>query len=163
MSRLAEDPAPTAPADRARGILIHSEETQGAFALLEYDIPPGKLVAPLHTHAREDEYSFILEGTVGCQIGAKTVTAGPRELLSKPRRVPHTLWNPGGSSARVLELIVPGGFERCLEMLRRTDARPRVSSPADVARLMGQYEIEMDGASVAGLLRRHGLTGVEVS
>lgn len=162
MSQAAQDPPPAVP-KRPRGVLVRSEDTGGAFALVEYDIPPGRLVAPLHTHRREDEYSFVLAGSVGCQIGDATMVAGPHELLSKHRGIPHTLWNPGDSWARVLELIVPGGFERCLEALQRPDASQRLTSPSDIARLMAEYEVELDGESVSELLRQHGLKGVAVS
>lgn len=120
-------------------------------------------MAPLHTHARENEYSFVLSGTVGTQIGDEVIVGGPGELLAKPHGVPHTLWNPGDEWARVLEAISPGGFERCLEEIQHPDAKQRVSSPGDVARLMAEYEVEMDARSVPDLLRRHELDGVAVS
>jgi hypothetical protein len=46
-----------------------SEETGGGFSLVEHPIPPLTLVAPLHRHSREDEYSFVLEGRVGSLLG----------------------------------------------------------------------------------------------
>lgn len=163
MNRIAEEQRRTTPRDRARGVILRSEQTGGAFALVEYDIPPKRLVAPLHTHTREDEYSYVVSGTVGTQIGDEVVVGGVGELLSKPRGVPHTLWNPGDEWARVLEAISPGGFERCLEELQHPDASTRVSSPEDVARLMAEYEVVMEGRSVPHLLQRHGLAGVAVS
>ena len=44
--------------------MARTEETGGGFSLVEHPIPPLTLVAPLHRHSREDEYSFVLEAGV---------------------------------------------------------------------------------------------------
>jgi quercetin dioxygenase-like cupin family protein len=148
------------PSDRAQGLLVSSESNGGAFALMEYDIPPKTLVAPLHTHTREDEYSFVISGAVGTQIGDETIVGEARQLLTKPRGIPHTLWNPTDEPARVLELIVPGGFERCLAMLYRRGGTP---SGDELDALWSEYGIEMQPESVEELRERHELTAVAVS
>src|SRR4051812_12951655 len=66
---------------------------QAGFALLEHPIAPRSLAAPLHTHAREDEYSFVLEGEVGFQLGDEVLYAAAGDLVLKPRGVPHAFWN----------------------------------------------------------------------
>lgn len=134
---------------------MRSEDSDGAFALIEYEIPPRTLVAPLHTHRHEDEYSYVLAGTVGAQIAERTVSAGPHKLVAKPRGIAHTLWNPSDTPTRVLELIVPGGFERCLVELYRTGR-----GSAELERLWKQYGIDMDARSVPELLERHGLRAI---
>ncbi len=65
----------------------------------------------MHTRANEDEYSFILRGRVGVQLGDDVLDAGPGDLALKPRGVPHTFWNAGDDDARLLEIISPAGFE----------------------------------------------------
>jgi mannose-6-phosphate isomerase-like protein (cupin superfamily) len=143
---------------RPQGLLVRSQDSNGAFALIDYLIAPRTLVAPLHTHRREDEYSYVLAGCLGAQIGEETVLAGPNELLSKPKGIPHTLWNPGSTPTRVLELICPGGFEEALREFARRDP----PSPARLQQLWAIYEIEMHTESVAELLRRHELTAVAI-
>ncbi len=142
--------------DRARGILLGSQDTGGALALIEYDIPPRTLVAPLHTHHREDEYSYVLAGVLGAQIAEQTMTAGAGELLAKRRGIPHTLWNPSEETTRVLELIAPGGFEECLAQLYRPGKR----GPAELQQLWERYEIDMNPDSAAELMRRHQLRAI---
>ena len=48
-----------------------AEEPAAAFSLVEHPIPPKTLVAPVHIHEREDEYSFVLEGPHGRQAGRR--------------------------------------------------------------------------------------------
>ena len=57
----------------------------------------------------------MLEGQIGARVGDQELTAGPGCYVLKPRRVPHTFWNPGPGPARVLEIISPAGFERYFE------------------------------------------------
>ena len=39
------------------------------------DIPAHALGAPLHRHQNEDEYTYVLEGSMGMQLGEDFVTA----------------------------------------------------------------------------------------
>jgi mannose-6-phosphate isomerase-like protein (cupin superfamily) len=139
--------------------LIRSEETGGHFALVEHTIPPRNLAAPMHVHEREDEYSWVLAGRMGAQVGDEVVEAGPNELVRKPRGIPHAFWNPGDEETRLLELISPGGFERYFEELAPLlmgAGRPDVAA---IAELQQRYALSMDMATVEPLMRDHGLTG----
>src|SRR5215211_4978867 len=91
--------------------MIGGEETDGNFALVEHPIGPRALAAPMHTHEHEDEYTFVLEGEVGVQIGEEVLVARPGDLVFKPRGVPHAFWNATDKPARALEIIAPAGFE----------------------------------------------------
>ena len=98
---------------RAVGVrfMIWGAESGGSFSLVEHPIPPRTLVAPLHIHEREDEYSYVLEGRMGAQLGDDVVFAEPGDLVFKPRNQWHTFWNAGDTTCRILEIISPAGFE----------------------------------------------------
>jgi quercetin dioxygenase-like cupin family protein len=89
---------------------IYGEDTGGSFSIVEHPIPPGTF-APPHTHTREDEYSYVLEGVVGARIGDEVIEATPGCYVLKPRGVPHAFWNAGPQPARIIEIISPAGFE----------------------------------------------------
>ena len=93
---------------------LRGQATGGAFSLVEHPIAPGTLVPP-HTHSREDEYSYVLEGEVGVKIGDQEFLATAGDIIVKPRGVSHTFWNPGPRPARLLEIIAPAGFESYFE------------------------------------------------
>jgi uncharacterized cupin superfamily protein len=42
--------------------------------------PPRHLAAPWHRHTREDEYSYVLEGRLGAQLGDDVVYAEAGDL-----------------------------------------------------------------------------------
>jgi len=92
-------------------LLAWSEETGGGFSMIDHTIPPRRLVAPVHRHTREDEYSFVLDGRFGVLLGNDVVLAEPGSFVFKPRDQWHTHWNAGDEPCRIVEVISPGGFE----------------------------------------------------
>ena len=129
--------------------LVWGEESGGGFSLVEHPIPPRTLVAPLHRHAREDEYSYVLEGRMGALLGDALVYAEPGDLVFKPRDQWHTFWNAGDAPCRILEIIAPAGFERFFDEL--------AADPGDPLALGARYGLEFDPGSVPRLCAEHGL------
>jgi quercetin dioxygenase-like cupin family protein len=96
---------------------IGGPESDGAVSMLEVTVPPRTLVKP-HVHAREDEFTLVLEGQVGARLGDEVLETIPTgSWLAKPRAVPHALWNAGDGPARILEVVAPGGLERYFEQV----------------------------------------------
>ena len=139
--------------------MIGGEEAGGNFALVEYLIGARALAAPMHTHEREEEYTYVLEGEVGVQIGEEVHLARPGDLVFKPRGVPHAFWNAADEPARALEMISPAGFERYFAELAPL-LPPANQGPLDeeaVGAVREKYGLEMDMGSIPVLAERHGL------
>src|SRR3954454_6301676 len=136
--------------------MIESAQTDGRFALIEHTIPPRTLAAPMHVHEREDEYSFVLSGRMGAQIGDDIVEAGPGELVFKPRAIWHAFWGASDGETHVVEIISPGHFAGYFEELA-----PLLSAAepdfAKVGEVQARYALTMDMDSIGPLLERHGL------
>lgn len=136
--------------------MIDGKDAGDRFAVVEHPMSAHALAAPLHRHAREDEYSYIVQGRVGALLGEDVVLAEPGDLIFKPRGQWHTFWNAGDEPARLLEIISPAGFEQffaeLVELGGVTQADPQV-----LAALCGKYELEMDPSSVPELIGRFGL------
>ena len=138
--------------------VLRGESADGRFALVEHTIAPRALAAPMHTHEREDEYSFVLAGRLGAQIGDELVEAGPGDLVLKPRGIPHAFWNPGDEETHLLEIISPAGFEGYFADVAPALARPGEPDFQALAEIRGRYELTVDLASAESLTKRHGLT-----
>jgi mannose-6-phosphate isomerase-like protein (cupin superfamily) len=137
------------------GLGVRFMVTGEGFSLVEHPIAPRTLAAPMHVHEHEDEYSYVLEGEVGVQIGDEVVYAKPGELVSKPRGIWHAFWNRTDEPARLLEIISPAGFERYFAELK-----PLLGPEPDFAALaasQARYGLSMDMASAATISAREGL------
>lgn len=88
---------------------VLSEQTGGAYAILEQQIPSGH-GPPLHVHRHETEIFYILEGDFEFTVGDETVPAPAGTLLVGPRDIPHTFRNVGPGEGRLLLTIIPGRF-----------------------------------------------------
>lgn len=89
--------------------LATGEDTQGQFALIEAVQTKGN-VPPPHTHRREDETFYVLEGEITVSIGDRTIKATPGTMVFLPRNVRHS-FTIDSEQGRILILITPAGFE----------------------------------------------------
>ena len=129
--------------------LVSGAESGGGFSLVEHPIPPRHLCAPLHRHGREDEYSYVIEGRLGAQLGEDLVYAEVGDLVFKPRDQWHTFWNAGDTTCRILEIISPAGFEHFFDELLTGHISPDEQQ--------ARYGTEADPDSIERLCQRHGL------
>jgi quercetin dioxygenase-like cupin family protein len=136
--------------------MIDGNEAGDRFSLVEHPMSPRALAAPLHRHAREDEYSFVLEGSVGALLGDAVVTGKPGDLIFKPRNQWHTFWNAGDEPARILEIISPAGFENFFRELVDLGGVTK-AEPDALTALCARYGLEMDPNSIPELVQRFGL------
>ena len=132
-------------------------EAGGRLSVVHHPLAPRALAAPLHRHTREDEYSYVLEGTLGALLGDEVVAAGPGTWVFKPRNQWHTFWNAGDTPCEIIEIISPAGFEdffRELAEVYASEGEPDLSRFAD---LCARYGLDMDPESVPGLCQRFGV------
>ena len=97
-------------------IKASSEDTGGAFTLIEMFLPPGSGPPP-HLHEREEESFYVLEGTILFQVGNDSLTAGAGAFVKAPRGIRHAFKNVGTTPARVILLVTPAGLEKFFEAI----------------------------------------------
>ena len=89
---------------------VIAEDFGGAFTITEASLPPGEMIPP-HSHTREDECNFVLEGELTFDVGGEIVLAPAGSFVLKPRGVYHAFCNTGTGPNRHLEIHTPGEFE----------------------------------------------------
>jgi Cupin domain len=104
-------------------------------------------VAPRHT--REDEYSYVLEGRLGAQLGDNVVYAEAGDLAFELRDQWHTFWSAGDGPCRILEIISSAGFEHYFDELGAG-----VGSPEEY---QARYSTQVDLDRTRRLCEQHGL------
>ena len=136
---------------------IDGADTERRFSIVHHPMAPRALAAPLHYHHNEDEYSYVLEGTLGALLGEDVVEAGPGTWVYKPREQWHTFWNAGDTPCTIIEVISPAGFENFFREISKVWGDMEKS-----AAVSEKYALEMDFESVPGLCERFGLTFPEL-
>jgi uncharacterized cupin superfamily protein len=138
-------------------LLAGAADTGGAASFVIHPLAPRALGSPVHTHTNEDEWTYVLEGEVGLEVGGQVLLARPGDLVLKPRGVPHAFWNPADEPARMLEAVTPGGFETYFEEIGEilAAAQPDMAALGEVA---ARHGLQMDPASVPRLVAEHGLS-----
>ena len=134
--------------------MIEGDDAGGRFALVEHTIAPSALAAPMHRHSNEDEFTYVLAGSFAAVADGHEVSAGPGDLVFKPRGQWHTFWNPGDVPTRVLEMISPAGLE---QFFRLVDAPEAEQDLAQISELAARIGCEVDEEATAALVERHRL------
>lgn len=132
---------------------IDGSATENRFSVVHHPLAPRALAAPLHFHHNEDEYSYVLKGSLGAMLGDDVVVATPGTWVFKPRGQWHTFWNAGDLPCEIIEVISPAGFENFFHELADV-----WGDMERVAALSKKYCLDMDFSSVPVLCERFGLT-----
>jgi mannose-6-phosphate isomerase-like protein (cupin superfamily) len=135
--------------------IVGSDRTGGRFCVLTGELGPRSLVVP-HTHAGEDELSFVQQGRIGARVGDHDVTVEAGGFLFRPRGVLHALWNPTDQPAVTVEFICPGGLERFFEELGRLRLS-RGLSHAGLVALANRYDSPFQPELIAELAHTYGV------
>ena len=129
----------------------------GRVALVEHTLPSRFLSCPRHRHAREDELSIVLDGTLSVLLGDQVVTATPGSYVLKPRGQWHAVWSEGPGPARFIELLIPGGLEGYLDRMAQLLSNAHAPERDEVRRLADEYGVEFDFDGIGPLCQRFGL------
>jgi quercetin dioxygenase-like cupin family protein len=121
-----------------------ANDTGHQFSVWESIVPPGA-GAPAHTHTREDEAFYVLNGEVLIEVegAADPLRLGPGGFLFAPRNRRHAYRNIGTVAAHLLVFAMPGaGLDRMFAAFdaasKRTAHMPAIDTIAAIA---GQYGV----------------------
>ncbi len=93
---------------------VRGAQTGGALTAFENVIAPGD-GPPLHTHERQGESWYVLEGSLRFKLGSTIHGAAPGSFVFAPAGLPHCFQNVGDTPARLLVLFSPAGMETFLD------------------------------------------------
>lgn len=124
---------------------IDSASTHGAFSVVEFVSQPGEGVG-VHTHEREDELVYLLEGEIRVSLATQEITVSQGACALLPRGIPHGYTNIGTRPSRLLAVLLPGGLDGFFVALSEELA---IDQPHEEA--------------IAGLCRAFGLTFLQES
>jgi mannose-6-phosphate isomerase-like protein (cupin superfamily) len=119
--------------------------TNGSLTALELLIGP-KQGPALHTHLREDELWYVIEGHFRFKAGDAMLRASTGGLAFGPRGTPHCFQNIGDAPGRLLVITTPSGLERFFEQF--ADLLPGPVDPEKLAAVGHANWLEFVGPPV---------------
>lgn len=121
-------------------IHLGTEETGGAFTMFTNISPPGGGPPP-HYHEKEDEWFYILEGTVSFLIDGKWFDAKPGDTVFAPRQQVHAFKNNTSTPTKMLVHASPSGFEKFYAEAAEEFAKPGGPDMARAIQIAGNHGI----------------------
>jgi quercetin dioxygenase-like cupin family protein len=79
------------------------------YAVVEWRVRAGD-EPPIHTHTREDETVYVLDGAITAFVGDQRIDVDAGSYAALPKGVPHGL-SVRGDEARLLVTLAPAGAE----------------------------------------------------
>src|SRR5258708_37497581 len=94
-----------------------TRKTNGSLTVLELLIGP-KQGPALHTHLREDELWYVIEGDFRFKARDAMLRASTGGIAFGPRGTPHCFHNTADSPWRLLLITIPSGLDRSFHQFR---------------------------------------------
>ena len=125
--------------------LVEGEQSAGAVAVFEFEVPAGSKVAVAHSHDGYEETIYGLEGVLTWAVEGTVTDVGAGEALCIPRGAVHHFDNRGDRDAKALAIVTPG-----------------ILGPAFFREVAAVLDAAAGGppdrAAIAAVMHRHGLT-----
>jgi quercetin dioxygenase-like cupin family protein len=91
--------------------LAIGDETNGKYSMWEAIVPPGGGPPP-HTHSREEEAFYILDGEITFTVNGEKLVATAGMFANMPVGTPHSFKNESDRPAKMLISVAPAGLEK---------------------------------------------------
>ena len=88
---------------------LAGEQSGGDWAVVEWRLCASD-EPPIHTHTREDETLYVLEGAITAYVGDEKIEVEAGSYAALPKNVPHGL-TVRGEEVRLLVTLEPAGAE----------------------------------------------------
>lgn len=112
---------------------LAGEQSGGEWAVVEWRVRRGD-EPPIHTHTREDETIYVLEGAITAFVADQQIDVEAGSYAALPKNVPHGL-RVRGEETRLLVTLEPAGAEYLFVPRDEDDADP------------GRFGIVLNGAA----------------
>jgi mannose-6-phosphate isomerase-like protein (cupin superfamily) len=98
-------------------VLVNSSQTNYQFSCVELALAPKKMGPAPHIHDHLDEFSYVLEGTLGVLVGDEMQEINVGGFSLRPRGIVHSFWNPSDEPLHFIEMDLNQNFDEYLEDL----------------------------------------------
>ena len=127
---------------------VTGKQSNGSFTVIDQIIQP-QGGPPPHSHRREDEAFYVLEGTFSFLSGDKEEEFEAGSFVYIPKGTLHTFKNIGPEKGRLLVTITPAGLEEFFYAIGTPAAGSATPPPFDpeiinkLMKLAGDYQMDI--------------------
>jgi quercetin dioxygenase-like cupin family protein len=100
-------------------VRISSLQTNGAYAVVESFAEPG-CAAPMHLHRNEEEHFIVVSGLYRVALEDEVFDVSSGVSITIPKGARHSWRNLSREPSRLLVILTPDGFERCIQSIRNS-------------------------------------------
>ena len=101
---------------------LAGEQSGGDWAVVEWRVRAGA-EPPMHTHTREDETLYVLDGAITAYVGGEKIEVEAGSYAALPKNVPHG-FSVRSEQVRLLVTVEPAGAEYFFVPRDDSDADP---------------------------------------
>lgn len=88
------------------------DETAATYSISEWFLEPHSSGPGAHSHAEHDDIFYVIQGVMSFLVGDEWIDVPTGGFVRAPPGVTHDFANRTDAPAGVLNIYVPGGFER---------------------------------------------------
>jgi quercetin dioxygenase-like cupin family protein len=119
--------------------LIDGTVSGAGMGIFELTVEPGARVPPAHSHSRNEEIVYVLEGVLRYTVDGETRDLKPGERMYTPRGSVHAFSNPHDKTARALIILTPDIGAQYFRDVAEAANAPGGPNPAKMAEVMTRY------------------------
>ncbi len=112
--------------------LLDGTANQG-LGVFELTVPPGAQVPPPHSHTHNEEFFYVLEGSLRYSVDDVSRELAPGDWMSTPRGSVHGFRNDGDFTAKALVMLTP---DIGMQYFRDVGTVVNAGGPPDRVRLL---------------------------
>ena len=117
--------------------LLEGKDTNEQLAIFEFTVPAGAKVPLAHSHERNDETVYDLEGVITFTVNGTSHDVGPGDTFFIPRGAVHGYNNFGQTCAKALTVVTPALLGP--EFFKEIAALVNVDRPPDMEKIKTVY------------------------
>jgi quercetin dioxygenase-like cupin family protein len=126
-------------------VKLTSSDTGGDVAVFHLTVPPMS-GPPLHRHSREDEWFYVLDGTITLEIDGTRTVVKPGDSAFALRGTVHAFQNFTAETGKMLVMTTPGtDFNRFFVALSAHNMGLAAPDLPGSVQIMMEHGIEMMG------------------
>lgn len=129
-------------------LLLSHKESEGEVTIYQFDLPPNSAGSPPHTHSLEDEYFYVVSGSLDVMVGSEVMRLNAGDFASLTRGQTHMFWNGSDGDTRLIMTTTGSAFENFMASVapRLAEAKPAdmMEAGAVIGKLAGEHGIKTE-------------------